>query len=194
MFYVDVFCHWHRNVQCAFNNFTKQLLDTYLNCIRYAVISIVIYFNTNYTIYVFIYNIHFSRHTSSYPSIRPYICRTCTSTDVSIHSCIGRELSGPWERGCNLKFVIPKPVSRVDIFSISCEITKFKAKMPHWWLVSIGSVPQGNKPLPKPILAHMALPGDDRLKKTAKLLLWLWIPYGYNVIDGPVGYRGMSHY
>ena len=62
--------------------------------------------------------------------------------------------------GCNLKLVIFKLASRIDIISISCEIApKVNDTRPHWWFgnTALGNVlvPWGNKPLSESMVTNI---------------------------------------
>ena len=61
---------------------------------------------------------------------------------------------------CNLKLIILRLISRIDIFNISCEIVLRRTpKRNHWWSFKSGSgnalVPSGNEALPVPMLTQI---------------------------------------
>ena len=83
----------------------------------------------------------------------------------------------PGRCSCNLKLIIFKLMSRIDVLSLSCEIVL--RWMPHWWFIKIGSdnglVPPGNKPLPEPDVdpdldCHMASLGHNEITQLKSFL------------------------
>ena len=68
----------------------------------------------------------------------------------------------PGRCGCNLELIIFKFISRIAIFSISCEIALWWVPQTYWWLVIIGSfnglVPSHNQQnLPGAMLSHICV-------------------------------------
>ena len=90
------------------------------------------------------------------------LCWELPTITVIYNSTLIKQLNSltPGRCGCNLKSVMFKLISRIDILSISCEIApRWMPQDLIWWLVNIGSgnglVPSGNKPLPEPMLTKI---------------------------------------
>ena len=86
-----------------------------------------------------------------------------------------------WRCDCNLRLVIFKLISKIDICSVCPEVN---ATEHHWWLPVVnivagnGMVPSGNKPLPEPTLTKwydtiQCQWASMRLVRSLQLICWL---------------------